>query len=215
MNETPGERTLASLNTIVSSYFDFARQTADQLRHPTPVSDVQLQVAVALIMLVGAVEAYLNIAGRMWIEQVPGFAHAEQIRQDLAQRRSFMRKLKTWPELLFGKPLDLSAGKMQAFLGLVERRNSLLHFTTTHESAGYDNVRIHGLADISFYASLKPEDLFAAIDTAEDAIGELIRQQGGLNEERVLMAKTYWSGRPVFPDELERARKLDSGSDAA
>src|SRR6266487_4418331 len=215
MNETPGERTLASPNTIVSSYFDFARQSADQLRTPTPLQDVQLQVAVSLIMLVGAVEAYLNIAGRMWIEQHSELAHADQIRQDLAQRRSFMRKLKSWPELLFGKPLDLSSGKMRAFLGLVERRNRLLHFTTTHESMGYENVLIHGLADISFYASLTSADLLAGIDTAEDAIGELIRLQGGLNEERVLMAKTYWCGRPVFPEELEKARKIDSGSDAA
>src|SRR2546421_7288627 len=38
-------------------------------------------------------------------------------------RSSFMRKLRMWPELLFGKPLDLSGRKMQAFLGLVERRS--------------------------------------------------------------------------------------------
>jgi|SRR2546422_6263185 len=215
MNEAHSERTLASPNTIVSSYFDFARQTGDHLRHSPPLVDIQLQVAVSLIMLVGAVEAYLNIAGRMWIEQHSEVAHADQIRQDLAQRRSFTRKLKSWPELLFGKPRDLSTDRMQVFLKLVERRNLLLHFTTTHESMGYENVQIHGLADISFYASLTLADLFAAIGTAEDAIGELIRVQGGLNEERVLMAKTYWSGRPVFPDELEAARRLDSGSDAA
>jgi len=209
MNKPAQARTLASPNMIVSSYFDFARQTADQLRQPKPLMDVQFLVAVSIIMLVGAVEAYLNIAARSWIEQHHEFPHAAQIREDLASRRTFMRKLKTWPELLFGEPLDFSGGRMQTFLALVERRNSLLHFTTTHESAGYENVRIHGLADISFYASLTPSDLLKAIDAAEDAIGELIRAQGGLSEERVLMAKTYWSGRSVFPDELKRARQAD------
>lgn len=199
MNQPVPDRILASPNGIVSAYFDFARRTAADLSTLDPRDREPLPIAVAIIMLVGAVEAYLNIVGRMWVEQHAEFPHAEKIIEDLDKRRSLDAKLKSWPKLLFGNALDLSSGAPQEFTRLVKTRNKLMHFTTTHESLSYENVTLNGLADITFYASLKPPDLTKAIDTAEETIGALVRLQDGLTEETILLAKTFWTGRPAQP----------------
>ena len=202
------EQTLGSANLIVSSYFQFARETAAALRGDALGHREQAMIAVGIIIVVSAVEAYLNVAGRLRVEQDPRFEHGDRIRKDLEERVPLREKLKKWPMLLFGKRLDFSQGPGQEFLALLDRRHGLLHFPPSYESATVGNVTLRGLQDVTTFTSLRPGHLTRAHDTAEGMIAELIRPQG-LSEERVLLATTHWTGRPPFPDELERARAAD------
>lgn len=202
------DATMASPHSLVSHYFQFARRAADAVASEPFESDRCTQVAVVVIMVVGAVEAYLNAAGRLWVEQDADFVHAERIRRDLNNRAPFVKKLKTWPKLLFGRRVEYGSGVPQKFLQLVELRNHLMHFTITYDHVSYDNVTIKGLTDMTRFYSLVPEDGKAAVDLAECMIFELIRLQG-LSEERVLLTGTLWTGRPALPEELETARARD------
>jgi hypothetical protein len=203
--------TLASQHALVSHYFQFARRTVMEAESLPPDSDRPTFIAAAIILVVGAVEAYLNIVGRLWVEQVPDFEHADRIRKDLARRVPFGTKLRTWPEMLFGQPLALDAGTPKEFVELVELRNYLMHFTSTYDTLQVENVPIRGLTDMTRFYQLDAPAGRSAVDLAESTIFELIRLQG-LSEERVLMAGTMWSGRPAYPQELESARARDRSS---
>src|SRR5262245_17049020 len=115
--------TLASQHALVSHYFQFARRTVSEAESLPPDSDRPTFIAAAIILVVGAVEAYLNILGRLWVEQVQGFEHTARIRADLESRVPFGKKLRTWPQLLFRQPLTFDVGTTKEFLDLVELRN--------------------------------------------------------------------------------------------
>ena len=106
---------LASHNHIVWSYFDIARKITQEATGSASDVDRRSKSAVSILMAVAAVEAYINIFGRMWIEQTPDFINAGKIVEDLNKRKSITHKIKTWPTLFFGKGLDLSGGIGQAF----------------------------------------------------------------------------------------------------
>lgn len=204
----PTDTTLASQHALVSHYFQFARRTVIEAESLLPDSDRPTFIAAAIILVVGAVEAYLNIVGRLWVEQVPRFQHADRIRDDLERRVPFGKKLRTWPELLFGRPLALEAGTPKEFSELVELRNYLMHFTSTYDTLQVDNVTLRGLTDMTRFYRLDAAAGRNAIDIAEATIFELIRLQG-LSEEHVILAGTMWTGRPAFPHELASARERD------
>ena len=205
---TPPSATLASQHALVSHYFQFARRTVIEAESLPPDSDRPTFIAAVIILVVGAVEAYLNIVGRLWLEQVPNFEHADRIRDDLERRVPFGKKLRTWPQLLFGQPLALDAGTPKEFLELVELRNYLMHFTSTDDTLQVENVTVRGFTDMSRFYQLDAAAGRNAIDLAESTIFELIRLQN-LSEERVLLAGTMWTGRPALPQELEAARARD------
>jgi hypothetical protein len=199
---------LASQNALVSHYFEFARHTVIESETAVPHPETPTYIAAAIILVVGAVEAYLNIAGRLTIEQQRDFSHAKRIQTDLDERVGFGKKLRTWPQLLFGQPLDFASGTPREFASLVELRNHLMHFTSTYDQIQLDNVTIRGVTDMTKFYQLDAAAGRAAVDLAECMIFDLIRLQG-LSEERVLLAGTYWTGRPPSENELERARSRD------
>ena len=199
---------LATPQTLVSHYFQFSRRIVADATSQQFDSERCTNVAVAVIMVVGAVEAYLNAVARLRVEQNPSYEHDNQIRADLENRTPLRRKLKSWPEMLFGGKLDLGSGVPQEFLELVELRNHLMHFTTTYDQVQVDNLTIKGLTDLTRFYSLTPVDGQNAVNVAEQMILGLIRLQQ-LSEEEVLLAGTLWTGRPVFPPELEAARARD------
>ncbi|OQW68268.1 MAG: hypothetical protein BVN29_00005 [Nitrospira sp. ST-bin5] len=73
---------LASHNYIVWNYFGIARKLAIEATGSSSDEEKRSKSAVAILMAVAAVEAYINIFGRMWVEQCPEFGHAEMIRED-------------------------------------------------------------------------------------------------------------------------------------
>jgi len=184
---------LASHNHIVWSYFDIARTIAHEADASSSDSVKRSKSAVVILMAVAAVEAYINIFGRMWVEQVTDFEHATQILGDIKNRKFITHKIKTWPQLFFGKGLDLSQGIGQDFLGLVEKRNRLMHFTSDYHTYQFENVTIKGLVDSTVFDSLTPKDADEAIYIAEGFIESWIRLQG-LEENHVKAATATWTG---------------------
>ena len=186
-------RPLAAHNYVVRSYFDIARKIAQEAAGSASDADRRSKSAVSVLMVVAAVEAYINIFGRMWLEQEPDFIYAGEIVEDLNKRRPITHKIKTWPKLFFGKGFDLSGGIGQDFLELIEKRNRLMHFTSDYHTAQSGNVKIKGLIDIAVFDSLTPNDAEEVIYIAERFIEAWIRLQG-LEENRVKSASAHWTG---------------------
>lgn len=184
---------LAAHNSIVRSYFDIARTITQEAAGSASDADRRSKSAVSVLMVVAAVEAYINSFGRMWLEQEPDFIYAGKIVADLNERRPITHKIKTWPKLFFGKGLDLSGGIGQHFLELIEKRNHLMHFTSEYHAFQFENVTIKGLIDITAFDSLAPKDAEEAISIAERFIEAWIRLQG-LEENRVKSATAHWTG---------------------
>lgn len=187
---------LASHNHIVWSYFDIARNIAHEAEATSSDGVKRSKSAVVVLMAVAAVEAYINIFGRMWVEQVTEFDHAAQILDDIKNKKFITHKIKAWPKLFFGKGLDLSQGVGKDFLGLIEKRNRLMHFTSDYHTFQFENVTIKGLVDSTVFDSLTPKDAEEAIYIAEGFIEAWIRLQG-LEEEHVKAATATWTGNIV------------------
>ena len=185
---------LASHNHIVRSYFDIARKTAHEVVNSTLENDKCSKSAVTILMSVAAVEAYINIFGRMWVEQIPGFVHAKKILDDLKNRKFITYKIRTWPKFFFGKNLDLAHGGGRDFLELIEKRNYLLHFTSDYHTLQFENVTIKGLVDSTVFDSLTAADAVDAICKAEGFIEAWIRLQR-LEEYNVVNATASWTGK--------------------
>lgn len=189
---------LAAHNHIVRSYFDIARKITQEAAGSASDADRRSKSAVSVLMVVAAVEAYINIFGRIWLEQVPDFINAGEIVEDLNKRRPITHKIKTWPKLFFGKDLDLSGGIGQDFLELIKKRNHLMHFTSEYHCFQFENVTIKGLIDITTFDSLTPKDAEEAIYIAERFIETWIRLQG-LEKNRVESATAHWTGNSTVP----------------
>jgi len=156
--------------------------------------DKRAKTAAAIQIAVSSVEAYFNVFARLWIDQNPNFKHSEQIASDLRTKKFLGGKLKEWPQLFFGKPIDFGRGIGQDFLGLVDRRNRLMHFTSESHEFEFENVKIKGLIDTSVYDTLVPDDAKNAVITAEGFIKHLLQLQG-LSPPHVQIALQHWTGR--------------------
>ncbi|MEO5954072.1 MAG: hypothetical protein ABIR36_00030 [Nitrospiraceae bacterium] len=184
---------LASHNHIVWSYFDIARKIAQEAAGSASDSDRRSKSAVSVLMVVAAVEAYINIFGRMWVEQEPDFIHAREIVKDLSTRKPITHKIKSWPQLFFKKSLDLSGGIGQEFLELIGKRNHLMHFTSDYHTFQFESMTIKGLIDITVFDALAPKDAEEAIYIAEGFIEAWIRLQG-FEENHVRSTTASWTG---------------------
>jgi hypothetical protein len=187
---------LAEHNYILRSYFDIARKIALEAAGSSSDGDKRSKTAVVVLMVVAAVEAYINIFGRMWTEQVHDFSHAEKICDDLKYKKFITHKIKTWPKLFFSKDLDLLQGIGKDFLELIEKRNRLMHFTSDYHTYQFENITIKGLIDSTVFDSLAPKDAEEAIYIAEGFIEAWIRLQG-LEENHVKSATATWTGNIV------------------
>ncbi|MBX3332437.1 MAG: hypothetical protein KF722_18720 [Nitrospira sp.] len=198
---------LAAHNSIVRSYFDIARKIAVEAADSLSEDDKRSRVSVVVVMAVAAVEAYINIFGRMWIAQAPDFIFAEKITDDLKSKRFITYKIKTWPKLLFSQDFDLLQGACKDFLELIEKRNRLMHFTSDYHTAQSGNVAIKGLIDIAAFDSLTPKDAEEAIHIAERFIEAWIRLQG-IEGNHVMSATAHWTGNRTVSDELAQERRI-------
>ena len=165
--------------------------------HPTQdVAEIRQDSALCIILAVQCVEVFFNIYFRVLISE-PAFVHAaDRISADLQKVQvGIDRKIKEWPELVFGKKLSLDKGVGQKFVALKNLRNSLIHFTSSHETFATKDMAIHGMADTSVYESISTESAIEALHIAEAFLCEVFAL-GGISSENLPHALHLWTGRP-------------------
>ena len=140
--------------------------------------------ALAVIMGVTVGEVFLNVWFRVRVEERHNEAERDAFLKDLSPPfKSLERKLQDWPKQYLGKELDLQSGPGRAFTDLKDLRNSIVHFTSTHESITYDNVSIHGLADFTTYDALNYESAKAAFEATQALVTEIFRLAGASQQD--------------------------------
>lgn len=186
---------LSSPNRVVWEYFFSLRRLTDEAKSAPSPELCRQCAALAVIMAVTAAEVFMNLWFRVRIEEQHSVAEKDAFLKDLSFPRpaSLDSKLKRWPERYFGIPIDLSSGPGAEFVKLKSLRNSIVHFTSSHDSVELEGVAIHGLADTTDYDGLGYEHANWALRTAENLVAEIIRMAGA-SEKEVRHALHAWTG---------------------
>jgi hypothetical protein len=154
------------------------------------------QTALAILFAIAVVETFLNIYFRLQVAKEPFQIHEGTILDDLDKRRSLEYKLSHWPNLLFRKTFDQSAGVGLQFKELKDLRNKLMHFTTSHETLRIGDAELHGVSDISIYHNLTLQDSYHAWQTAHSTIAEILRLSGK-TDDQVTREMIHWTAWPA------------------
>ncbi len=185
---------LSSPNRIVWQYFEALRRRVGVLAQTTDDTVLRQDAAICIMLAVTVVEAFLNVFFRVVVSE-QGFTHHEQhLLKDLKRRRSLDYKLKNWPQEILAKALDLDSPTPKAFMALKERRNSLMHFTSSHETIDVPTATIQGLADTTVFDMLTANDAADALEVAEGMVAEIFRLHG-YSEEQLPYGLQMWTGK--------------------
>jgi hypothetical protein len=185
---------LSSPNRIVWRYFQALRRRAGALQSVNDEDEMEEDVALCLMQAIAVVETFLNVFFRVVVEE-PGFTHHKpRLLKDLKDRRSLEHKLKAWPTAILGKAVNFEEPAAKAFMVVKERRNGLMHFTSSHESVFVPGITIHGLADTTLLDGLTHADACGAVDAVEGMINVLLRARG-ISEENLAHALHSWTGK--------------------
>lgn len=141
--------------------------------------DRKQEVAVCVILSVTAIEAFVNVYFRVVVSEAEFADKAEPVLSGIKSLMSTKDKLEKWSQLLFAKHFDFATGPGKAFVDLNKRRNKLVHFKSGHLTVSLPGVAIHGLADITAYTSLTPQDAHAAVHTAESVLSHVFKLRTG------------------------------------
>ena len=195
----PENRSLSSPNRMVWELFEALRSLCIRIKKVQDTqnaSEVRQDSALCIILAVQCVEVFFNVYFRVLISE-SAFAHAnERISADLQKTQIGLdRKIKEWPELVFGRKLSLDKGAGQQFVKLKNLRHTLMHFTSSHETISIPGVAIHGMADTSAYESLSAKSAIEALHTAEALLCEIFTLRG-ITPENLPDALYSWTGRP-------------------
>lgn len=181
-------------NRMVWLYFSALRRRVQGIQAAGNEATEE-DIALCLMLTVAVVEIFLNVFFRVVVSE-PAFAqHEGFIIRDLQRRASLDHKLRRWPQAVFGRPLDPGDPIVRSFFTLKERRNALMHFTSTHETFSADGFWIEGLADTSVLDDLTQTDAVTAFQVAEDMIRVLLRHRG-ISESGLPAALHVWTGQP-------------------
>ncbi len=170
---------LVTPNHVIWEYFSSLRQLVEAAKEARNQELCRQAAALAIIMGVTVGEVFLNVWFRVHVEERHGKTERDAFLKDISPPfKSLERKLKDWPKQYLGKELDLLSGPGRAFMDLKDLRNSIVHFTSTHEAITYDNVSIHGLANFTTYNALNDESAIAAFETATAFVVEIFKLAG-------------------------------------
>ena len=190
-------QTLASPNHIVWQLFEALRRICVRISECTEENDSEIRqdAAIAVILSVQCVEVFLNVYFRVVVSEA-GFEHkADDIICDLSNPRFGLEsKIRKWPQKVFGKELNFSQGAARQFVELKNKRNRLMHFTSSHQSIEVPGVEIHGMADVSEYTALNAKTAFNALSIAEEFLCEVFAMRG-ISTEHIPHALHSWTGR--------------------
>jgi hypothetical protein len=169
---------LSSPNGVVWEYFSSLRETASLAGNAKSPDQARRHAAQAVIMSVTVVEIFFNIWFRVHVDQPQSHALCKELLDDLKRRVSLEKKLREWPEKFLERKLDLTFGAGLEFSKLKRLRNSIVHFTSSHERFEFENVVIHGLANISDYQALNAEVACWSVEVAERMVSEVFSLAG-------------------------------------
>lgn len=193
------DRVLASPNRMVSELFEALRRLCVRVREAESSQDksaLRQDASVCIILSEQCVEVFFNVYFRVLISEA-AYAHAvQEISADMARTTCGLdRKIKNWPEIVFGKRLPLDRGAGQEFVALKNLRHKLMHFTSSHETFSIPGVTIHGLADVSAYEALSAKSAIEALHTAEAFLCEVFILHG-ISQDNLCHALHSWTGKP-------------------
>lgn len=185
---------LSSPNRIVWNYFAALRRLALRASQGPDDDERKQDLALCIILSVTAIESFVNVYFRVIVSESGLERHLAKLESDLKAQVPLMKKLTSWTKAMLGEQFDLSAAPGAAFDELRKRRNKLIHFTSSHQSIAGPGFAIHGLADISAYDSLKPQDGMHAVAVAEGVISELFRLRG-IPGDQIPHMLHAWTGK--------------------
>jgi hypothetical protein len=152
---------VSSPNRMVWQYFAALRRSVDDLDRVSDQDEQRQEVALCIMLSITVVEAFLNIFFRVVVSDPAFSRYAQRVLTDLNQRRSLDKKIRDWPRDILGRGLNFDEPAPKSFLAVKNLRNSLMHFTSSHESLELAEVQIQGLANTSgirqSYTSRCPE----------------------------------------------------------
>jgi hypothetical protein len=195
MKKQSKNKVLSSPNGMVWSYFSALRRMCRNVIEHSSEKHKREDAALCVIMAVTVVEVFLNVYFRILISESP-YKHAEEkIMADLQKKVGLDRKLKVWPNLVFGNEIDFGAGAGQKFMELKKTRNSLVHFSSTWETLKAPGVSIHGMADTSTFMSLDDQSAIHALEIAKEFLAEVFKLRG-IKEAEIPSLLHSWTGQP-------------------
>lgn len=110
--------------------------------------------SLCVILSVTIVEVFMNVYFRVLILE-DQYKHAEkEILDDLNIEVPLDKKINNWSNLVFEEKIYFGSGAAQKFSMLKKLRNSLVHFSSAHETSEYSCIIINGMTDTSAYKSL-------------------------------------------------------------
>jgi hypothetical protein len=180
---------------MIWQFFDAARRSVLRSREAVGHGHLSQEVAVSIFLAVTTVETFLNVFFRIVVEEDGYRQHKEQLLRDLSHPfLSLDKKIKTWPERILGRPIDLNTGAGKAFMDLKDLRNGLMHFRSTHSTLDLPDFSIEGLPDTSTFDELTSAHAESALATAEQFLTEVFLEKG-LSMQEVSQTLHLWTGR--------------------
>ncbi len=187
--------TLSTPNTILWHYSQTLRRCVARVHATEDGTQQRQEIVVCILLAVTLVEAFLNVYFRILVSNEEFTSHCGWLLEDLRRRRSLDHKIEVWPELILRKRLDFSTGAARDFKVLKERRNALMHFTSSHITLdALGDLTFHGLADTSAFDELTAAHAADALEAAEGIICEIWRLRG-IPEESLPHMLHQWTGR--------------------
>lgn len=190
---------LSSPNRIVWNYFEALRRRVAAVPEKCDEPTARQDIVVCTMLAVLTVETFLNVYLRVVVSEDAFRQHEAGLLADLRRRRSLDYKLRSWPTRILGKSLDATSPIPARFLGLKDRRNQLMHFTSTHETVQWIEgesraIVVQGLADTTTFDSLDRDDATGALEVAEGMVCEILRLRG-IPDEQLPAALHLWTGK--------------------
>jgi hypothetical protein len=184
----------SSPNRMIWNYFDILRRLARELLGIADETRQKQQIALIMLMGVAVVEIFVNLFFRVLVSESDFQQHLSQIERDIKSRKSLDKKLKEWPLLCFGKNIDWSSGAGKDFMKLKERRNRLMHFTSSHSTIDLGGLRLVGAVDTSAFDDLSVSDAESTLNASEALIAEFFRLRG-VTESDLPKFLQLWTGK--------------------
>lgn len=185
---------LSSPNRVVWEYFRSVRLLAERAGTSESQELCRQTTALTVIMAVTVVEVFFNLWFRVRVEEMGTAAERVALLRDLRKRISLDKKFNDWPRRYLSVALNTNDGTGAEFVKLRTLRNSIVHFSSSHEQVNFDGGSIHGLANTSEYDALASQQAAWALETAENVVAEIFRL-ASVPEKDISGSMRVWTGK--------------------